>query len=140
MVCDRVMELCEWSLYDWSRFGYCGSQDEFVHLLNLSQAKMAHGNYSAKQIVDYWGWLFEKLQSPTRFHYFVHRLWWKVRKAAEQETSIHRKRGTSSGPNSLGLLKLKTNAAIKALADKIKGDGWDTLNSWEPDFSFALGA
>ena len=50
----------------------CGSQDRFAHLLNLSQVKMAHGNYNAKQIVDYWAWLFEKLQSPTRFDYFVH--------------------------------------------------------------------
>jgi len=25
---------------------------------------------------------------PTRFDYFVHRLWWKVWKAAEHETSI----------------------------------------------------
>ena len=29
---------------------------------------------------------------------------------------------------------------IKALTEKIKADGWDTLNSWEPDFSPALGA
>ena len=140
LVCDHVMELCDWSRYDWSRFSYCGSQDRFAHLLNLSQIKMTHGNYNAKQIVDYWAWLFEKLQSPTRFDYFVHRLWWNVWKAAEQETSLHRKQGTFSGPNSLGLLKLKTNAAIKALAEKIKGDGWDSLTYWEPDFSLALGA
>jgi hypothetical protein len=120
-------------------FSSCGSEDRFAHLLNLSQIKMAHGNYNAKQIVDYWDWLFEKLQSPTRFDYFVHRLWWNVWKAAEQETSLHRKRGTFSGPNSLGLLRLKTNAAIKALAEKIKGDGWDSLTYWEPDFSLALG-
>jgi hypothetical protein len=101
---------------------------------------MAHGNYNAKQIVDYWDAVFQKLDSPTRFDYFVHRLWWKAWKAAEQETTIHRRQGTFSGPNSLGLLRLKTNAAIKALTEKIKADGWDTLNSWEPDFSLALGA
>ena len=101
---------------------------------------MTHGNYNAKQIVDYWAWLFEKLQSPTRFDYFVHRLWWNVWKAAEQETSLHRRQWTFSGPNSLGLLRLKTNAAIKALAEKIKGDSWDSLIYWEPDFSLALGA
>jgi len=140
LVCDHVMELCDWSRYDWSRFSYCGSEDRFIHFLNLSQTKMTHGNYNAKQIVDYWNWLFEKLQSPTRFDYFVHRLWWKVWKAAEQETSLHRKQGTFSGPNSLGLLRLKTNAAIKALAEKIKADGWDSLSYWEPDFSLALGA
>jgi len=140
LVCDHVIELCDWSRYDWSRFSYCGSEDRFAHLLNLSQVRMTHGNYNAKQIVDYWAWLFEKLQSPTRFDYFVHRLWWNVWKAAEQETALHRKRGTFSGPNSLGLLKLKTNAAIKALAEKIKGDGWDSLTYWEPDFSLALGA
>jgi hypothetical protein len=83
--------------------------------------------------------LSEKLQSPNRFDYFVHRLWRKVWEAAERETTFHRKRGTFSGPNSLGLLKLKTSAAIKALAQKIKDDGWDVLNHWEPDFSLALG-
>jgi Fe2+ or Zn2+ uptake regulation protein len=140
LVCEQVMELRDWPRHNWSRFGYCGSQDRFIDLLNLSQVRMAHGNYNAKQIVDYWAWVFEKLQSPTRFDYFVHKLWWKVWKAAEQETSIHRKQGTFSGPNSLGLLRLKTNAAIKALTEKIKTDGWDTLNSWEPDFSLALGA
>ena len=36
--------------------------------------------------------------------------------------------------------QLKTNAAIKALAEKIKGDGWDSLTYWDPDFSLALGA
>jgi hypothetical protein len=35
------------------RFSYCGSQDKFIDLLNLSQVRMAHGNYNAKQIVDY---------------------------------------------------------------------------------------
>ena len=33
--------------------------------------------------------------------------------AAKRETVIHRERGTFCDPNSLGLLKLKTNAAIK---------------------------
>jgi len=103
-------------------------------------ASFSISTLNAKQIVDYWDWLFEKLQSPTRFDYFVHQLWWKVWKAAEQETNIHRKQGTFSGPNSLGLLKLKTNAAIKALAEKVKGDGWVSLSYWEPDFSLALGA
>ena len=49
-------------------------------------------------------------------------------------------KATFAGPNSLGLLRLKTNAAIKALAEKIKADGWDTLQHWEPDFSLAFGA
>jgi hypothetical protein len=134
------MELCDWFCHDWRRFSYCGRQDKSIRLLNLSQVRMAHANYNAKQIVDYWDAVFQKLNSPTRFDYFVHRLWWNVWKAAEQETSIHRKQGAFSGPNSLGLLRLKTNAAIKALAEKTKGDGWDSLTYWEPDFSLAFGA
>jgi hypothetical protein len=138
IVSDCVMELCDWSRHDWSRFNFCGSLDQFFHRLNLSQVKMTFSNYNAKQIVEYWTWAFGKLHSPTRFDYFVHKLWWKVWEAAERETTTHRKQGTFSGPNSLGLLRLKTNAAIKALAEKIKADGWDTLNHWEPDFSLAL--
>jgi len=90
-------------------------------LLNLSQVRMAHGNYNAKQIVDYWDAVFEKLQSPTKFDYFVHKLWWKVWKAAEHETTLHRKQGTFSGPNSLGLLKLKTNAADQSPCGEDQG-------------------
>ena len=140
VVCDHVMELCDWSRYDWSRFSFCGSEEKLIYGLNLSQVKMSYSHYNAKQIVEYWAAVFEKLKSPTRFDFFVHKLWWKVWEAAERETSIHRKQGTFAGPNSLGLLRLKTNAAVKALSEKIKEDGWDTLYHWEPDFSLALGA
>jgi hypothetical protein len=138
VVCNHIMELCDWSRYDWSRFNFCGSEGKLIHWLCLFQTKMTQGNYNAKQIVDYWDAVFEKLQSPTKFDYFVHKLWWKVWEAAERETTIHRKQGTFSGPNSLGLLKLKTHAAMKALTEKIKEDGWDALYSWEPDFSLVL--
>ena len=99
---------------------------------------MTHGHYNAQQIEKYWEWVFEKLQSPTKFDFCVHRLWWKVWEAAERETAPRRKQGLFSGPNSLGLLRLKTNAAIKALNEKRRVDGWDTLFHWEPEF--ALGA
>jgi len=45
-------------------------------------------------------------------------------------------RGTGP-PN---VLRAKLVFEIKALAEKIKGDGWDSLTYWEPDFSLALGA
>lgn len=138
VVSDRIMAACDWSRYDWSRFAYCGSEEKFIYWLNLAQVRMSHGHYNAKQIEKYWEWVFDTLQSPTKFDFFVHRLWWKVWEAAERETAAHRKQGTFAGPNSLGLLRLKTSAAIKALNEKIRVDGWDTLYCWEPEF--ALGA
>ena len=138
VVSELILQKCDWSRYDWSKFSFCGNEDQFLRLLVTAQIKMAGANYSVTDMARYWEWVWTKLNSPTRFDYFAHSLFWKVWNAAEQETAANRKAGTFAGPSSLGLLKVKTVAAIKALAVKIKEDGWEALFRWEP--SFSLGA
>ena len=96
---------------------------------------MEDGHYNVNQIADYWDWAVEKLVSCRRCDFFVETLWSKVWDAAERETAANRVDGKFNGANSLGLLRLKTEAAVLALDEAVKRVGWSKLYRWEPDFS-----